>query len=196
MSLKMEIKEFFVDFGNKILYYIFISDYIIVSWVWISTYPSIDLFTKIKLFLSVLPIVFLPSLTKLVLKNTEKREESIKLFDVIYGIFIWILSLIISSTQFNVLSLIAVIMLLYVTYLVISVITWYYHPKLILRLILPFIIINVLVVFYLIRIYSEGLDYYRTINIIELAIGIFVLILVGFLFVYNEITELLYIFHL
>ena len=93
MSLKMEIKEFFVDFGNKILYYIFISDYIIASWVWISTYPSIDLFTQIKLFISVLPIVFLPSLTKLVLKNTEKREDSIKLFDVIYGIFIWILSL-------------------------------------------------------------------------------------------------------
>ncbi|TFG15164.1 MAG: hypothetical protein EU535_01995 [Promethearchaeota archaeon] len=196
MSLKLEIKEFFVDFGNKILYYIFIFDYIIASWVWIDTYPSVDFFTKIKLFLSVLPIVFLPSLTKLVLKNTEKREDSIRLFDVIYGIFIWILSLIISSTQFNVLSLIAVIIILYITYLVVSVISWYYHPKLILRLIIPFIIINILVVFYLIRIYSEGLEYYRTINIIEFAIGIFVFILVGFLFLYNEITELLYIFHL
>ncbi len=196
MNLELNLKEFFIDFGNKILYYIFISDYIIASWIWINTYPSVDFFTKIKLFISVLPVVFLPSLTKLVLKGTEKREESIRLFDVIYGIFIWILSLIIGSTQFNVLSLIAVIILLYIIYNIISIFSWIHHPKLVLHLLLPFIVINALVIFYLIRIYTQGIDYYRTVNILELAVGIFIFVIIGFLFVYNEITELLFIFHL
>ena len=130
------------------------------------------------------------------LEDTEKREESIRLFDVIYGIFIWILSLIIGSTQFNVLSLIAVIIILYIIYNIISIISWFHHPKLVLRLLIPFIVINVLVIFYLIRIYTQGIDYYSSVNIIELAIGIFIFVIIGFLFLYNEITELLYIFHL
>jgi hypothetical protein len=196
MNLELNLKEFFIDFGNKILYYIFIFDYIIASWVWINTYPSVDFFTKIKLFISVLPIVFLPSLTKLILKDAEKREESIRLFDVIYGIFIWILSLIIGSTQFNMLSLIAVIIVLYIIYNVISIISWIRHPKLLFRLIIPFIVINGLVIFYVIRIYTGGIDYYRSVNILEVAAGLFVFAIVGVLFFYNEITELLYIFHL
>lgn len=191
-----ELKEFFIDFGNKILYYIFIIDYIVASWVWINTYPSIDFLTKLKLFLSVLPIVFLPSLAKLFLRKAEKREESIRLFDVIYGIFIWVLSLIIGSLQFTMLSLISVIIILYITYLIISIISWIYHPQLVLQLLIPFIVVNVLMLFYIFRIFTQGIEYYRSLHIIELAIGLFVFVLVGFLFIYNELTELLYIFHL
>jgi hypothetical protein len=85
---------------------------------------------------------------------------------------------------------------LFLIFNIITLIAWRYHPRLIIRLIVPFIVINALAVFYFIRIYNGGVDYYATINIFELVIGIIILIIVGFLFVYNEINELLYIFNL
>ena len=115
---------------------------------------------------------------------------------MVYGVFIWILSLILSFTEFTIVSLIAVVIILYIIFNVITIIGWRYHPRLIIRLVVPFIIINALVIYYLIRIYSGGIEYYKTVSLLEFVAGIIILIIVGFLFVYNEITELLYIFHL
>jgi len=192
----MKIKDFLINFGNKFLFYIFVIEFILESWSWINTYGPLDYFTKAKIFLTLLPIVFLPSFAKIILKDAENREESIRLFDVVYGVFIWILSLILSFTEFNIVSLIAVIFILYIIFNVITIIGWRYHPKLIIRLIIPFIIINSLTIFYLTRIYTGGIEYYATIGLLEFVIGIIVLVIVGFLFVYNEINELLYIFNL
>jgi len=192
----MKIKDFLINFGNKFLFYIFVIEFILESWSWINTYGPLDYFTKVKIFLSVLPIVFLPSFAKIILKDAENRDESIRLFDVVYGVFIWILSLILSFTEFTIVSLIAVVIILYIIFNVITIIGWRYHPRLIIRLVVPFIIINALVIFYLIRIYSGGIGYYKTVSLLEFVAGIIILIIVGFLFVYNEIKELLYIFHL
>ncbi len=192
----MKIKDFLINFGNKFLFYIFVIEFIVESWSWVNTYGPLDYFTKVKIFLTVLPIVFLPSFAKIILKDAENREESIRLFDVVYGVFIWILSLILSFTEFNIVSLIAVIFILYIIFNVITIIGWRYHPRLIIRLIIPFIIINALVIFYLNRIYSGGIEYYKTVNIVEFAAGITVLVIVGFLFIYNEINELSFIFNL
>ena len=192
----MKIKDFLINFGNKFLFYIFVIEFIVESWSWVNTYGPLDYFTKVKIFLTVLPIVFLPSFAKIILKDAENREESIRLFDVVYGVFIWILSLILSFTEFNIVSLIAVIITLYMIFNVITIIGWRYHPRFILRLIIPFIIINTLAIFYLIRIYSGGIEYYATISLLEFVVGIIVLVVVAFLFVYNEINELLYIFNL
>lgn len=192
----MKIKDFLINFGNKFLFYIFVIEFILESWSWINTYGPLDYFTKVKIFLTVFPIVFLPSFAKIILKDAENRDESIRLFDVVYGVFIWILSLILSLTEFTIVSLIAVVIILYIIFNVITIIGWRYHPRLIIRLIVPFIIINALVIFYLIRIYSGGIEYYKTVSLLEFVAGIIILIIVGFLFVYNEIKELLYIFHL
>jgi len=192
----MKIKDFLINFGNKFLFYIFVIEFILESWSWVNTYGPLDYFTKIKIFLTVLPIVFLPSFAKIILKDAENRDESIRLFDVVYGVFIWILSLILSFTEFTIVSLIAVVIILYIIFNVITIIGWRYHPRLIIRLVVPFIIINALVIFYLIRIYSGGIEYYKTVSLLEFVAGIIILIIVGFLFVYNEIKELLYIFHL
>lgn len=192
----MKIKDFLINFGNKFLFYIFVIEFILESWSWINTYGPLDYFTKVKIFLTVFPIVFLPSFAKIILKDAENRDESIRLFDVVYGVFIWILSLILSFTEFTIVSLIAVVIILYIIFNVITIIGWRYHPRLIIRLVVPFIIINALVIFYLIRIYSGGIEYYKTVSLLEFVAGIIILIIVGFLFVYNEIKELLYIFHL
>ena len=192
----MKIKDFLINFGNKFLFYIFVIEFILESWSWINTYGPLDYFTKVKIFLTVFPIVFLPSFAKIILKDAENRDESIRLFDVVYGVFIWILSLILSFTEFTIVFLIAVVIILYIIFNVITIIGWRYHPRLIIRLVVPFIIINALVIFYLIRIYSGGIEYYKTVSLLEFVAGIIILIIVGFLFVYNEITELLYIFHL
>lgn len=192
----MNIKKFLIDFGNKILYYLFITDFIIASWIWINTEPTLNLFTKIMVFLTSLPIVFLPSLAKRILKDAENREESIRLFDVVYGIFIWIFALILGSTEFNIISLIAIVIILYITYNVVSIIAWRYHPRLSFRLIFAYIIINILILLYLIRFFNEGIDYYRTANIIEFGLGIIILIIITFLFAYYELSELKYIFNL
>lgn len=192
----MKIKEFLIDFGNKFLFYIFFIEFVLESWSWINSYGPLDYFTKVKIFLTVLPIVFLPSFAKIILKDAENREESIRLFDVVYGVFIWILSLILSFTEFNFTSLIAVVIILFLIFNVITIIGWRYHPRLIIRLLIPFLIINALVIYYLIRIYGGGIEYYKTVSLQEFIAGIVILVIVGFLFVYNEITELLYIFHL
>jgi hypothetical protein len=195
-STKLKIKEFLIDFGNKFLFYIFVVDFILASWYWIDTYGPLDLFTKIKMFFTILPIVFVPSIAKVSLKDTEKREENIKFFDVIYGIFIWILTLILSSMPVNILSLMAVVFILYLSYIIISIISWYYNRNQLFRTFIVFIIINVLVIYYLLRFYESGIDYYNMITIYELVAGIFVFAIVAFIFVYNEIGELLYIFRL
>lgn len=192
----MKIKDFLINFGNKFLFYIFVIEFILESWSWINTYGPLDYFTKVKIFLTVFPIVFLPSFAKIILKDAENRDESIRLFDVVYGVFIWILSLILSFTEFTIASLIAVVIILYIIFNVITIIGWRYHPRLIIRLVVPFIIINALVIFYLIRIYSGGIEYYKTVSLLEFVAGIIILIIVGFIFVYNEIKEILYIFHL
>jgi len=192
----MNIKKFLIDFGNKILYYLFITDFIIASWIWINTEPTLNLFTKIMVFLTSLPIAFLPSLAKRIVKDAENREESIRLFDVVYGIFIWIFALILGSTEFNIISLIAIVIILYITYNVVSIIAWRYHPRLSFRLIFAYIIINILILLYLIRFFNEGIDYYRTANIIEFGLGIIILIIIAFLFAYYELNELKYIFNL
>lgn len=192
----MKIKDFLINFGNKFLFYIFVIEFILESWSWINTYGPLDYFTKVKIFLTVFPIVFLPSFAKIILKDAENRDESIRLFDVVYGVFIWILSLILSFTEFTIVSLIAVVIILYIIFNVITIIGWRYHPRLIIRLVVPFIIINALVIFYLIRIYSGGIEYYKTVSLLEFVAGIIILIIVGFIFVYNEIKEILYIFHL
>jgi len=192
----MNIKKFLIDFGNKILYYLFITDFVIATWIWINTDSTLNQFTKIMVFLTSLPIVFLPSLAKRILKDAENREESIRLFDVVYGIFIWIFALILGSTEFNIISLIAIVIILYITYNVVSMIAWRYHPRLSFRLISAYIIINVLVLLYLIRFFNEGIDYYRTANIIEFGLGIIILIIIAFLFAYYELNELKYIFNL
>ena len=190
----MNIKKFLIDFGNKILYYLFITDFIIATWIWINTDTTLNLFTKIMVFLTSLPIVFLPSLAKRILKDAENREESIRLFDVVYGIFIWISALILGSTEFNIVSLIAMVIILLIIYNVISMIAWRYHPRLNFRIIIPYIIINGLIILYLVRFFDQGIDYYRTANIIEF--GIIILIIIAFLFAYNELSELRYIFNL
>ena len=192
----MNIKKFLIDFGNKILYYLFITDFVIATWIWINTDTTLNLFTKIMVFLTSLPIVFLPSLAKRILKDAENREESIRLFDVVYGIFIWISALILGSTEFNIISLIAMVIILYIIYNVVSMIAWRYHPRLSFRLIFSYIIINILILLYLIRFFNEGIDYYRTANIIEFGLGIIILIIVAFLFAYYELNELKYIFNL
>ena len=195
-TTKLKIKEFFIDFGNKVLFYIFVVDFIVGAWYWIDTYGSLEYFTKVKIFLTVLPIVFLPSIAKVSLKDAEHREENIKFFDVIYGIFIWILGLILSSMPFNIISLITVVIILYVMYIIISLISWYYHRNLLCRTFIPFFIINGLVIYYLLKFYEEGIEYYNTIELFELAAGITMFAIVAFIFVYNEIGELLYIFRL
>ena len=192
----MKIKEFLIDFGNKFLFYIFIIEFLLESWSWINSYGPLDYFTKIKFFLTVLPIVFLPAFAKTILKDAENREESIRFFDVVYGVFIWILSLILGSTEFSFISLLAVVIILYLIFNVITIIVWRYHPRLIIRLVLPFLIINIIVIYFIIRIYGGGIEYYKTVSLLEFVLGIIILVVVGFLFVYNEITELLYIFHL
>ena len=192
----MNIKKFLIDFGNKILYYLFITDFVIATWIWINTDSTLNQFTKIMVFLTSLPIVFLPSLAKRILKDAENREESIRLFDVVYGIFIWIFALILGSTEFNIISLIAIVIILYITYNVVSMIAWRYHPRLSFRLIFAYIIINILILLYLIRFFNEGINYYRTANIIEFGLGIIILIIVAFLFAYYELNELKYIFNL
>ena len=192
----MNIKKFLLDFGNKILYYLFITDFVIATWIWINTDSTLNQFTKIMVFLTSLPIVFLPSLAKRILKDAENREESIRLFDVVYGIFIWIFALILGSTEFNIISLIAIVIILYITYNVVSMIAWRYHPRLSFRLIFAYIIINILILLYLIRFFNEGINYYRTANIIEFGLGIIILIIVAFLFAYYELNELKYIFNL
>ena len=192
----MNIKKFLIDFGNKILYYLFITDFVIATWIWINTDSTLNQFTKIMVFLTSLPIVFLPSLAKRILKDAENREQSIRLFDVVYGIFIWIFALILGSTEFNIISLIAIVIILYITYNVVSMIAWRYHPRLSFRLISAYIIINVLVLLYLIRFFNEGIDYYRTANIIEFGLGIIIIIIIAFLFAYYELNELKYIFNL
>ncbi|MCK4287432.1 MAG: hypothetical protein KAX18_14575 [Candidatus Lokiarchaeota archaeon] len=192
----MNIKKFLIDFGNKILYYLFITDFVIATWIWINTDTTLNLFTKIMVFLTSLPIVFLPSLAKRILKDAENREESIRLFDVVYGIFIWISALILGSTGFNIVSLIAMVIILLIIYNVISMIAWRYHPRLSFRIIIPYIIINGLIILYLVRFFDQGIDYYRTANIIEFGLGIIILIIIAFLFAYNELSELKYIFNL
>lgn len=192
----MNIKKFLIDFGNKILYYLFITDFIIATWIWINTDTTLKLFTKIMVFLTSLPIVFLPSLAKRILKDAENREESIRLFDVVYGIFIWISALILGSTEFNIISLIAMVIILYIIYNVLSIIAWRYHPRLSFRLIISYIIINALILLYLFRFFDQGVDYYRTANIIEFGLGIIILIIIAFLFAYYELNELKYIFNL
>ena len=192
----MNIKKFLIDFGNKILYYLFITDFVIATWIWINTDSTLNQFTKIMVFLTSLPIVFLPSLAKRILKDAENREQSIRLFDVVYGIFIWIFALILGSTEFNIISLIAIVIILYITYNVVSMIAWRYHPRLSFRLIFAYIIINILILLYLIRFFNEGINYYRTANIIEFGLGIIILIIVAFLFAYYELNELKYIFNL
>jgi hypothetical protein len=190
----MNLKDFLIDFGNKFLFYIFVIEYILESWSWINTYGPLDYFTKIKIFLTFLPIVILPAFAKVILKDAANREESIRLFDVVYGVFIWILSLILSLTEFNIVSLIAVIIILFMIFNVITIIGLRYHPRLIFRLIIPFLIINALTIFFLIRIYVGGVEYYKTINLLEFVAGIIILVIVAFLFVYNEINELQFIF--
>lgn len=192
----MNIKKFLIDFGNKILYYLFITDFIIATWIWINTDTTLKLFTKIMVFLTSLPIVFLPSLAKRILKDAENREESIRLFDVVYGIFIWISALILGLTEFNIISLIAMVIILYIIYNVLSIIAWRYHPRLSFRLIISYIIINALILLYLFRFFDQGVDYYRTANIIEFGLGIIILIIIAFLFAYYELNELKYIFNL
>ena len=193
---KLKLKEFFIDFGNKVLFYIFVVNFIVEAWNWINTYGPLDYFTKVKIFLTILPTVFLPSIAKVTLKDAEKREENIKLFDVIYGIFIWILGLILSSMPFNIISLIAVLLILYVIYILISIISWYYHRNLLLRTFLPFFIINGLVIYYFLRFYEEGIEYYTTVTFLELTAGLILFSIVALIFLYNEIGELLYIFRL
>jgi len=192
----MNIKKFLIDFGNKILYYLFITDFIIATWIWINTDTTLKLFTKIMVFLTSLPIVFLPSLAKRILKDAENREGSIRLFDVVYGIFIWISALILGLTEFNIISLIAMVIILYIIYNVLSIIAWRYHPRLSFRLIISYIIINALILLYLFRFFDQGVDYYRTANIIEFGLGIIILIIIAFLFAYYELNELKYIFNL
>ena len=192
----MNIKKFLIDFGNKILYYLFITDFVIATWIWINTDTTLNLFTKIMVFLTSLPIVFLPSLAKRILKDAENREESIRLFDVVYGIFIWISALILGSTEFNIISLIAMVIILYIIYNVVSMIAWRYHPRLNIRLIISYIIINALILLYLFRFFDQGVEYYRTANIIEFGLGIIILIIIAFLFAYYELNELKYIFNL
>jgi hypothetical protein len=192
----MNIKKFLIDFGNKILYYLFITDFIIATWIWINTDTTLKLFTKIMVFLTSLPIVFLPSLAKRILKDAENREGSIRLFDVVYGIFIWISALILGLTEFNIISLIAMVIILYIIYNILSIIAWRYHPRLSFRLIISYIIINALILLYLFRFFDQGVDYYRTANIIEFGLGIIILIIIAFLFAYYELNELKYIFNL
>lgn len=192
----MNIKKFLIDFGNKILYYLFITDFVIATWIWINTDTTLNLFTKIMVFLTSLPIAFLPSLAKRILKDAENREESIRLFDVVYGIFIWISALILGSTEFNIVSLIAMVIVLLIIYNVISIIAWRYHPRLSFRIIIPYIIINALIILYLVRFFDQGIKYYRTAKIIEFGLGIIILIIIAFLFAYNELSELMYIFNL
>ncbi|TFG07699.1 MAG: hypothetical protein EU539_04280 [Promethearchaeota archaeon] len=190
----MNIKQFFIEFGNKFLFYIFITDFIVASWNWVNSDPSLDLMVKIFVFLTVLPAIFLPSLAKLILRGSQEREESIRLFDVIYGVFVWALSLILSFSEFNLVSLITILLILYVIYNIITLIGWRYRPRLLLTLVWPFIIINIMVVFYVSRFTSVGIEYYSTINPFEFAAGITVLAIIGFLFIYNEISEILLIF--
>lgn len=192
----MNFKEFFINFGNKLLYYFFVADFLVASWIWINTYGTLNLSIKIRIFITMLPIVFLPSLAKMVLKDAQKREEIMRLFDVLYGVFIWILSLILGFTQFNAIYLMVIIIILLVIYNVISVISWIKYPRLIRRLLIPFVIINALIVYYLIRFYSEGIEYYETASILEFIAGIIILAIVASLFIYNELTEILYIFRL
>ncbi|MFX0070311.1 MAG: hypothetical protein ACFFAO_04395 [Candidatus Hermodarchaeota archaeon] len=191
----MNLKNFFISFGNKFLYYIFLTDFIVSSWNWINLNPELGFITKIFVFITMLPIIFLPSLAKLILKDAEDREESIKMFDVIYGVFVWVLSLILSLSEFNLISLIAIIIILYAIYNAITVIGWRYRPRLILTLIWPYIVINFMAIFYLSRFSTQGIDYYSNISPFEFAAGFTVLAIIGFLFVYNEISEIALIFN-
>ncbi len=75
-------------------------------------------------------------------------------------------------------------------------IAWRYHPRLSFRLILSYIIINALILLYLFRFFDQGVEYYRTANIIEFGLGIIILIIIAFLFAFYELGELKYIFNL
>jgi len=106
---KINISEWAEKYNNKIIFILFLIDWCITIWIWISSHADIELLAKIHYFIWLFYFVVHPYFLKNFLKSISSDSRN---FDLLYIITIWLLARIINFLEFN-----------YVSYSLISFIT-------------------------------------------------------------------------
>ncbi len=106
---KFNISEWVAKNNIKIIFVLFLIEYCITIWMWISANPNINLLGNINYFLWLFFFAVFPYIIKNYLKTLANGSKN---FELLYVITIWILARIINFLEFN-----------YVSYSLISFIT-------------------------------------------------------------------------